>query len=80
MEIGSNVRMLSDRLENNVFPSFQDSIEKISNVFDRDFGRIAGRVESTTEALEEAAAQARDGLRSVNSVAEKIDEGKGLTW
>ena len=78
LEIGSNVRTLADRLENKVFPSFQDSIEKISNVFDRDFGRIATRVESTTEALEEAAAQARDGLRSVSAVAEKIDEGKGL--
>lgn len=78
LEIGTNVRTLSDRLEHNVFPSFQESIEKISNVFDRDFGRIAGRVETTTEALEEAAAQARDGLRSVSSVAEKIDEGKGL--
>ncbi len=78
LEIGTNVRTLSDRLENHVFPSFQESIEKISNVFDRDFGRIATRVETTTEVLEEAAAQARDGLRSVNSVAEKIDEGKGL--
>lgn len=78
LEIGNNVRSLSTRLENNVFPAFQDSIEKISNVFDRDFGRIARRVEVTTEALEEAAAQARDGLRSVSSVAEKIDEGKGL--
>lgn len=78
LEIGANVRMLSERLENNVFPSFQESIEKISSVFDRDFGRIANRVEITTEALEEAAAQARDGLRSVSAVAEKIDEGKGL--
>jgi len=78
LAIGANVQMLSDRLDNNVFPSFQDSIEKISNVFDRDFGRIASRVEATTEALEEAAAQARDGLRNVSSVAEKIDEGKGL--
>ena len=78
LEIGTNVRSLSERLENNVFPSFQESIEKISNVFDRDFGRIATRVETTTEALEEAAAQARDGLRNVSSVAEKIDEGKGL--
>jgi phospholipid/cholesterol/gamma-HCH transport system substrate-binding protein len=78
LEIGTNVRTLSDRLENKVFPVFQESIEKISNVFDRDFGRIATRVEMTTEALEEAAAQARDGLRNVSSVAEKIDEGKGL--
>jgi phospholipid/cholesterol/gamma-HCH transport system substrate-binding protein len=78
LEIGHNVRNLSDRLENKVFPAFQDSIEKISNVFDRDFGRIARRVEVTTETLEEAAAQARDGLRSITAVAEKIDEGKGL--
>jgi len=78
LEIGSNVRTLSDRLENKVFPSFQESIEKIATVFDRDFGRIATHVETTTSALEDAAAQARDGLRSVSSVAEKIDEGKGL--
>ena len=78
LEIGTNVRMLSDRLENKVFPSFQDSMEKISSVFDRDFGRIATRVETTTEALEDAAAQARDGLRNISSVAEKIDEGKGV--
>ncbi len=78
LEIGTTVRAFSDRLENSVFPAFQNSIEKISNVFDRDFGRIARRVEVTTETLEEAAAQARDGLRNVSSVAEKIDEGKGL--
>jgi phospholipid/cholesterol/gamma-HCH transport system substrate-binding protein len=78
LEIGTNVRTLSDKLENKVFPSFQESIEKIATVFDRDFGRIATHVETTTSALEDAAAQARDGLRSVSSVAEKIDEGKGL--
>ncbi len=78
LEVGTNIRRLSDRLESSVFPSFQNSIEKISDVFDRDFDRIATRLESTAEALEEAAVQARDGLRNVSSVAEKIDEGKGL--
>lgn len=78
LEIGSTFKGLSERLESGVFPAFQESIEKISTVFDRDFGRIASRVESTTEALEEAAGQARDGLRNISSVAEKIDEGKGL--
>ncbi len=78
LEIGTNVQRLSEKLEHNVFPSFQESIEKISDVFDRDFDRIATRLESTAEALEEASVQARDGLRSVSSVAEKIDEGKGL--
>src|SRR5579862_2937200 len=30
LEIGTNVRTLSDKLENKVFPSFQESIEKIA--------------------------------------------------
>lgn len=58
-------------------PVIKESIEKISNVFDRDFDRIATRLESTGDALEEASRQARDGLKSLGSVAEKIDEGKG---
>src|SRR5579872_4540526 len=78
LEIGTTFKGLSERLETGLFPAFQESIEKISTVFDRDFARIATRVEITTEALEEATGQARDGLRSISSVAEKIDEGKGL--
>lgn len=58
--------------------SFKESIDKVSNVFDRDFNRIATKFESSIGALEDASIQARDGLRSVSSVAEKIDEGKGL--
>jgi len=58
--------------------TFQESIDKISNVFDRDFNRIASKFENSAGALEDVAIQARDGLRSVSSVAEKIDEGKGL--
>jgi len=58
--------------------SFQENIDKISNVFDRDFNRIATKFENSAGALEDASIQARDGLRSVSSVAEKIDEGKGL--
>lgn len=78
LAVGTNIRTISDKLEREVFPSFQESIEKISDVFDRDFDRIATKLESTAEALEEAAVQARDGLRNISSVAEKIDEGKGL--
>lgn len=58
--------------------TFQTSLDKISNVFDRDFNRVATKFESTAGALEDASLQARDGLRSVSSVAEKIDEGRGL--
>lgn len=36
------------------------------------------RMESTIVSVEDAANQARDGLKSITSVADKIDEGKGL--
>jgi phospholipid/cholesterol/gamma-HCH transport system substrate-binding protein len=78
LSIGVTINGVADKLEQDVFPAFQESIEKISQVFDRDFNRIASRVESTTQALEDASIQAREGLRNISSVAEKIDEGKGL--
>jgi phospholipid/cholesterol/gamma-HCH transport system substrate-binding protein len=58
--------------------TIQTNFDRIANVFDRDFNRVASKIESTAGALEDASLQARDGLRSVSSVAEKIDEGKGL--
>ena len=78
LSIGNEVRNLSDRLDRDIFPALQDSFEKISRVFDRDFERIASRFDATAEAIEEASIQARDGLRSIGSIAEKIDDGKGL--
>lgn len=35
-------------------------------------------MESTTDSLEDAATQAREGFRNISSVAAKVDEGKGL--
>lgn len=78
LELGKDFRRLAEKLEQDVFPVFKDSLEKISNVFDRDFDRIAGKLESTGDAIEEASLQARDGLKSISEVAEKINEGKGL--
>lgn len=78
LSIGNDIRRVSEKLERDVFPSFQTSVEKISNVFDRDITRIATKLESTAQALEEASIEARDGFRCINSVADKIDEGKGL--
>jgi len=72
------IERLSEKLESDIFPSFKESIERISDVFDRDFDRVASKLEDTTKALEEAAFQARDGFKNVSSVAEKIDQGKGL--
>lgn len=58
--------------------TFRTNLDKISNVFDRDFSRVATQFEAGVSSVENAALQARDGLRSISSVAEKIDEGKGL--
>lgn len=76
--IGDTVNNLAQRLDNEVFPSFQNSIEKISSVFDRDFDRIANQLGATAEAVESASVQAREGLKSISSVAGKLDEGRGV--
>lgn len=78
LAIGTNFKHLTEVLEQDIFPSFQQSIEKISQVFDRDFDRIATHLSSTATSLEGAADQAKDGISKVSSVMQKIDEGKGL--
>jgi len=76
--IGENVNKVAQRLDECVLPSFQDGIEKISNVFDRDFDRVAGNIGEATNSLNDALSQARDGFKHISSVAEKVDDGKGL--
>lgn len=73
-----DIRRIANQLEVDVLPAFKESVEKIAKVFDRDFGSVAGKLESTADAIEEAALQTRDGFRSIESVADKINEGKGL--
>jgi len=75
--VGDDIHRLSDKLENDVLPSIKVSIEKIAVAFDRDLDKLASKLGATAEALEEASIQARDGIRTIGSVAEKIDEGKG---
>jgi phospholipid/cholesterol/gamma-HCH transport system substrate-binding protein len=69
---------LSKRMESEFLPSFQASIERMSEVFDRDVNRIAQKVEKTTEALEDAALQASDSFKNISSISGKLDDGKGL--
>ena len=73
-----DIRRVANQLEVDVLPAFKESIEKIAKVFDRDFGSVAGKLESTADAIEEAALQTRDGFRSIEAVADKINDGKGL--
>lgn len=78
LELGADFKRIAGKLEREIFPAVQDGVNKIATVFDRDFGRVATKFESTVDALEEASVQARDGFRSVGAVADKINEGKGL--
>ena len=78
LAIGTNIKDLTNKLQGDVLPSFQASIEKISNVFDRDFDRIANALSGTTESLSDTVAQAKEGFASITAVADKINDGKGL--
>lgn len=78
LAIGTHVKAITTKLENDVLPAVQEGIEKIANVFDRDFNRVAGTLATTAQSIEQASLQARDGFTSITSVAAKIDEGRGL--
>lgn len=77
-DLGGDLTRLSNKLESDFLPSLKNSVEKISEVFDRDFGSITYQLEHTTNALESAALEAQTGFKNISSIAEKIDEGKGL--
>lgn len=62
--VGNQINKVADKLYTDVLPSLQDSILKISKVFDRDFNRVSTNLEAT--------------LENIQSVAKKIDQGKGL--
>lgn len=77
-EIGSHIARVSQQLQSEVLPTLTHGIDKITNTFDQNFNRITTQVEGTSDAISQASVQARDGFRSITSVVEKIDEGKGL--
>lgn len=76
--MGNDITRLSDRLEFEFLPSVQQSIEKISQVFDRDFSRFSDSIQASSSAIEEVALEARDGFKHFNSLTQKIDNGTGL--
>ena len=78
LNIGENFNKIAKRLDESVLPAFQDSVDKISDVFDRDFAKVSNRIGEATESLNDALSQARDGFKNISSVAQKVDEGKGL--
>lgn len=76
--IQDDIRRVAQKLEIDVLPSFQSSIEKISRAFDRDFDKMANTLDATADAIQQAAYETRDGFKSIGQVATKIDQGKGL--
>lgn len=78
LSIGSDIKHLSLRLESEILPSLKNSFEHASDVFDKNFSSIADKLGVAVESIDGAAIQAREGIRNISSVAEKIDQGKGL--
>ena len=78
LSIGKDIKGVTNALQENVLPSFQVSIEKISNVFDRDFDRVASHLTVTADSLNEFSQKAQAGITRFNSIVEKIDNGQGL--
>lgn len=76
--IQDDIRRVAQKLEVDVLPSFQSSVEKISRAFDRDFDKMATTLDATADAIQQAAYETRDGFKSIGQVATKIDQGKGL--
>jgi phospholipid/cholesterol/gamma-HCH transport system substrate-binding protein len=78
LQLGSTINRVVDKLETDILPGFNASINNIASVFDRDFGRIATNVEVVSNTIDEAAGEARDGFHTLGNVATKIDEGQGV--
>lgn len=78
LQLGTTINRVVEKLETDILPNFNASVNSIAQVFDRDFGRIATNVEVVTNTIDEAATEARDGLHTFGNVATKIDEGTGL--
>jgi phospholipid/cholesterol/gamma-HCH transport system substrate-binding protein len=77
-EIRQNLARLGDRLDGDIFPAFQESIEKIAHVFDRDFGTVARKLESTANSIESLVADARERVQDVGDISSKIKRGEGV--
>ncbi len=76
--VREDIHRLAAKLTDDTLPGFSHAVDKIAQVFDGDFGSVARKLEVAMDSIEEAALQTRDGFRSIGSVADKINDGKGL--
>lgn len=64
MPVGNEINRVATKLYTDVLPCFQTNIQRMSDVFARDFTRVASCLDSTME--------------NINSIAKKVDQGDGL--
>lgn len=76
--MGADIRRVANQLEQDVLPAIRGGVDRVADSFDNNFSRLSAKIESTADSIGDASVQARDGLRNISSVAQKIDEGKGL--
>ncbi len=76
--LSDDIHRLAAQLDTDIFPTLKNSLKTISGAVDRDFNRVANKLETTAESLDEAALQVRDGFKNFSDVAQKINEGRGL--
>ncbi|MGB8467800.1 MAG: MlaD family protein [Candidatus Babeliales bacterium] len=61
-----------------LLPSIDRSVTTVSNTISNDIDRVSNSFEGAVGTFEQAALQVRDGFKNVNSIAQKLDEGRGV--
>lgn len=61
---GKDIQRLSNKLEFEFIPDLQSNVNRIANVFDRDFSSLSQQAEAS--------------FKNINAITAKIDEGKGM--
>lgn len=59
-------------------PSYKETLGRFSTNIESDFNKISDKLTTSAHSIEIAAQEATEGLQSMSSIIEKIDEGKGL--
>ena len=59
--ITGDIRRLSEKLAVEVLPAVEQSVERVSRAIDRDFNRMASRIETTTGPMEQVLTKINDG-------------------
>lgn len=73
--LNQNEKAISEIITN--FNIFTQDLKNAFPSIDRDIGCMTQKFQTTADMLNDAAQHVRDGFKNVESIAQKIDEGKG---